>query len=208
MIEKKTMGYAEFDYPANEAKAVTVVMNSETGEVELYRPQEDENEWFTPSDGDHFYPTVDEAAAALDKHRHELIAKMEDVKAYVEVMNNWRYYVKKGDPFYFTDGDYLPYQNTREARDDAYYKREAKRSEKENDIMRGIFRKGFVNVRGNSFRLDDVQALKWGEKCVEIVLTNGKLVQTSTEAEFNVITYLFGSNTSDYTYTHLNKEEE
>ena len=36
MIEKKTMGYVDFEYPNYAATAVTAIVNTETNEVEIY----------------------------------------------------------------------------------------------------------------------------------------------------------------------------
>ena len=64
MIEKKTMGYVDFEYPQYEAVAATVIVDTETGKVETYNQGDDE--WYKPDEKDRFYPTLEEANAAYE----------------------------------------------------------------------------------------------------------------------------------------------
>lgn len=201
MIEKKTMGYVDFEYPNYEAKAVSVVVNSETGNVEIYRPDEDCNEWYTPSKSEHFYPTVDEANAALKKYKQELYDKMGEVKNYLEAMCNWFDNQENDSPLHFEEGDYLPYAYRRST--DGYWKEEHDKVDKVNDYLIGIVRTGFVNIKGSSFKVEDVKRIKWGKDKAEIILKDDRKTETGNDSEFTVIQYLFGGNYSGYTYNYL-----
>lgn len=205
MIEKKTMGYVDFEYTCYEAKAVTVIVDSETGKVELYRPNEDEDEWYTPNENDHFYPTVEDAADALMKHKQEMFDKMGEVKNYLDAMDNWKSYgIAEDDPLHFTEKDYLPYCIQRKGTSESYWEERYKEVDKTNDYLLGIVRTGFINVKGDSFKVDDIKHIKWGEHKVEIILNDDRIIETGNKTEFNIIEYLFGKNISKFTYTRLN----
>lgn len=206
MIEKKTMGYVDFEYPQYEAVAATVIVDTETGKVETYNQGDDE--WYKPDEKDRFYPTLEEANAALMKHKQELYSKMSDVKKYVETMNNWRREQKDEDNLKFEEEDYLPYSNRKTNCDDSYYRKQLGAAEKENEYLYSIIRTGFINIKGDSFKVDDVEHIKWGELKAELSLTGGRKVETSNDVEFCVIKNLFGKNHSGYTYTRLNEKTE
>ena len=53
----------------------------------------------------------------------------------------------------------------------------------------------------------DVEHVRWGEECAELILKNGLAVKTAGDYDYNVVCALFGSNVSTYTYTRLKKEE-
>ena len=200
MIEKKTMGYVDFLYPNNEAKAVSVIFNSETGKVEIYRPCEDE-EWYEPNEHEHFYPTVDEAIVALEMHKKYLHDQMKRAKQYIKAMNNWLGEEKEDSPLYFTEDDYLPYDNRRTNSNVKYYREECYREVKKNKILCNIIRTGFININGETFKKEDVESIKWGKEKAAVILVNKHIVQTYDEAEFGVICLLFGDNYSRRAYS-------
>lgn len=220
MIEKKTMGYVDFGYPQYEAKTVTVMTETETGVVELFKPEEDSSEWQQPDENEHFYATLQEAQEALAARRKELRELMPRVKEWVEQMDNLRETVKekpgedddeyewrKEHPEYFSKHDYLPYRYAKRG-DDDYYEGEFNRCRKERDMIVGLFRTGFLNIRGDQFRLSDVESVRWGNGCAEVVLKGGKAVKTVADFDYNVVGYLFGQNVSGFTYTRLEKDKE
>jgi hypothetical protein len=208
MIEKRTMGYVDFAYPNYDAKTVTVIIEVETGNVELYRPDEDDNSWYTPNETDHFYPTVEDAANALDKHKHELFDKMKEVKQYIEVMSEWRGCEAEGSPLFFKEEDYLPYQYLGINGNTSYYENRYNEVNKENDYLYGIIRTGFINIKGDSFKTDDVIHIKWGQYKAEIILTDGRRIETGNKVEFTIIKNLYGKNISEYTYPRLNDKPD
>ena len=207
MIEKKSMAYADFAYLCFEARVVTVIVDSETGKVELYRPNEDESDWYTPTKYDHFYPTIEEATDALTKHRQEMFDKMGEIKSYIEVMNNWVYDVADDDPLHFTEEDYLPSRNVSIREKNSYWEKRYNSVCKENKYLLDIIRTGFISIKGDSFKVEDIKHIKWGKEKAEIILADDRTIKTGNNTEFNIIEYLFGENNSNFTYTRLNEED-
>jgi hypothetical protein len=207
MIEKKTMGYADFAYPAYEAKVVTVIVDSETGKVELYRPEENESDWYTPNKNEHFYPTIEDATDALKKHKQEMFDKMGEVLNYIKVMNTWQEYMKVDDPLYFTEDDYLPSCNLSRRNNSSFWEKRFNDASNINDYLLDIVRTGFINIKGDSFKVKDIKHIKWGEKKAEIILTDDRKIETGNNTEFDIVKFLVGKNNSHYTYTRLNDKD-
>ena len=203
MIEKKTMGYADFEYPGVEAKAVPVFVDSETGEVLLCNPYDDDDEWHKPGKKDHFYPTVDEANLAIKQLRQELFNMMGEVKDHIITMNNWLGCEDEDSPLHFTEEDYLPHRNRVQTGRNSYYEKEYYRVDKMNNYLLDIIRTGFINIKGCSFKVEDVRHIKWGKNKAEIVLTDNRVALTDSETEFSIIKLLFGKNYSNFTYRRL-----
>ena len=203
MIEKKTMGYVDFEYPNYKAVAVTAIVNTETNEVEIYQPDETSRDWYTPKKADHFYQTVGEATEALEKFKKEMIAKMPEVKSYLETMRNW-FEGTNGDQF--KEEEYLPY--CYQLDNDDYYKKRKKELDKENDYLLDIIRTGFINVGGNTVKVEDIEQIKWGNAKAELCLKGDRKARTCNPTELNIITKIFGHNFSGFTYTRLNDKPE
>ena len=218
MIEKKTMGYADFGYPQYEAKVVTVMADTETGVVELYKPEEDDDAWQQPNDNEHFYPTLDEAQQALEAHRKELRELMPKVKEWVRQMDclremqdrmpddvdeeEWR----KDHPDFFDKEDFVPY-NFAHSGESSYYQKYSARIEKEEKLLIQVIRYGMLTLKADTFRIEDVRQVRWGNERAEVLLTDDRTIETADKWEFNVVEYLFGGNIGGYTYTRLNKQE-
>ena len=218
MIEKKTMGYADFNYPQYEAKVVTVMADTETGLVELYRPDDEENDWQQPNDNEHFYPTLDEAQEALQAHRKELRELMPKVAKWVSQMDNLREKQERmpddadkdewreKHPDYFTRDNFLPY-NIAHNSESNYYQRHSNYLEKENKLLAQAAVLGTLTLKADTFRIDDVKYVRWGNERAEVLLKDDRTVETADKWEFNVVARLFGGNIGSYTYTRLNKKE-
>ena len=204
MIEKKTMGYVDFEYPNYAATAVTAIVNTETNEVEIYQPDETSRDWYTPKKADHFYPTVGEATEALEKFKKEMIAKMPEVKSYLETMRNWFESTDEEDEIQFKEEEYLPYCYRPD--NDDYYKKRNKELDKENDYLFDIIRTGFINVGGDTVKVEDIEQIKWGTDKAELCLKGDRKVRTCNPTELNIITKIFGHNFSGFTYTRLNEK--
>lgn len=199
MIEKRTMGYADFAYPGMEAESVTVIINTETGKVELFKV---EDEWYPAKETDHFYDTVEQAVNALDDYKRELIGKMKKVKTYLETMSNWDPDKDEDSPFHFDRKEYLDdslWCHTYD-RDNTWYECERKRLREEHKYMEEYIHTGFLNIRGNSFMKADVIRIRWGKEKAELMTRDGRSVTTCNDAEFNVVKMIFGNNASRYTY--------
>lgn len=218
MIEKKTMGYADFGYPRYEAKVVTVMADTETGLVELYRPDDEENYWQQPNDNEHFYPTLDEAQEALQAHRKELRELMPKVREWVRQLDclremcdrmpddadeeEWR----ENHPDYFDKGDFLPYDIAHNGERN-YYQYHSDYLEKENKLLAQAAVLGTLTLKADTFRIDDVKYARWGNERAEVLLKDDRTIETADKWEFNVVARLFGGNIGSYTYTRLNKKE-
>ena len=206
MIEKKTMGYVDFEYPNYEAVAVTAIVNTETNEVEIYQPDETSRDWYTPKKADHFYPTVGEATEALEKFKKDMIAKMPEVKSYLETMRNWFESTNEEDEIQFKEEEYLPYCY-RPDHDD-FYKERYKELDKEIDYILDIIRTGFINVGGDTVKVEDIEQIKWGTDKAELCLKGDRKAMTCNSTELNIITKIFGHNFSGFTYKRLNDKQE
>ena len=204
MIEKKKMGYVDFAYPQYEARLVTAIVDSDTGKVEIFRSGDNCTEWDTPGDNDRFFPTLEEASKALQQYKNELIARMQEVKTYIQTMNNWHCEISEDDPQFFKEDDYLPESNHYDTPDRAYYRNLYFDSIKEKSYLVDIIRTGFINIKGSSFKVDDIEHIKWGDAMAELTLTGGRKVETGNKMEFDVIKLLFGENVSGHTYRYLN----
>ena len=204
MIEKKTMGYVDFEYPNYAAVAVTAIVNTETNEVEIYQPDETSRDWYTPKKADHFYPTVGEATEALEKFKKEMIAKMPEVKSYLETMRNWFESTDEEDEIQFKEEEYLPYCYRSD--DDNYYKKRCKELDKENNYLLDIIRTGFINAGGDTVKVEDIEQIKWGTDKAELCLKGDRKARTCNPTELNIITKIFGHNFSGFTYTRLNEK--
>ena len=203
MIEKRTMVYVDFLYPDQQAKATTVIFNTDTQKVELYMEDDD---WYNAQENTHFYNTVEQAEKALDDHKRELIAKMPEVKDYLEAMSNFEPDEDENSPFHFDRKDYLTHSLWYNKYEDYWSERERRRLNKENKYLVDIIRTGFMNIYGYSFKIEDVGSIRWGKEKAELVLKNGMSIKTCNENEFNIVGYIFGNNVSKFTYKHLDEE--
>ena len=216
MLEKKTMGMADFDYPQYDAQSVAVIADAETGKVEMFL---DDDEWCKAEDRHHFYATQQEAQQALEEHRRELHRLMPLVKQWVIQMDNLLDIVpakedglsddemRQKHPDYFTNEDFLPYRYTRK-NDDSYINQCVNRLENENMLLVQAATRGTLTVKGDTFRTADVIQVHWGNERAELVLTDNRTVETACEHEYNVVKYLFGDNPSGYTYPRLNRKSD
>jgi len=218
MLEKKTMGMADFNNPQYDAQSVAVIADAETGKVEMYLSNDDD-EWYKAEGRHHFYATQQEAQQALEEHRRELRRLMPQVKQWIDQMDHLLEAVPKkedglGDdemrqkhPGYFTREDYLPYRYARKNKDDYDYRR-ANRLDKENTLLVQAATLGTLTVMADTFRTDDVVQVRWGDERAELTLTDNRTVETACDYEYNVVKYLYGGNPSSYTYTRLNKKSD
>jgi len=214
MIDREKRWYVDFDYPQFDAKEVSVIVDSKTLQVELYQEEED-MEWFEVTDKDHFYQTIEEAHNALTAHRKELYNLMPKVKKLVMQMNNMREILseipndendirmwRNNHPEYFNASDFLP-SDFAENDDEGFYGKANRRLRKEKELLVNVIRSGFLNINAETFRVSDVETVRWGEHCAEIVLKNNHTIKTISDYDYNVICIVFGENTSQYTYTQL-----
>jgi hypothetical protein len=75
-----------------------------------------------------------------------------------------------------------------------------------NDYLIDIIRTGFINIKGVSFKVEDVRHIIWGKNKAEVSLTDNRTVETGSEADFSIIKLLFGKNNSKFTSRRLDAE--
>ena len=73
-------------------------------------------------------------------------------------------------------------------------------------------RSGYLNIDGETFRVEDVALIRWlssgkeNKNEVEITLSNGKVFNVKKETELEIVKYIYGENASGYVY--INKNEK
>ena len=212
MIEKRTMWYVDMEYPNYKEQSVTVFMNTETNEVEVY--DLGDQECYIPDDQDRFYNTQDEAVQALSRRRDEIREMMPKVKEFVEMMDN----MSSTDDFNFKAEEYLGSYRAKFKRwsyEDDYNNMTAKYSR-----LLLVARNGVMNVNADTFKVSDIQRIEWnnvktikdGEEKVReaatVVLKDGRKIRTRHKAEYALIEDLFGDNMSNRIYTVKENEDD
>ena len=133
-----------------------------------------------------------------------MIAKMPEVKSYLETMRNWFEGTDVEDEIQFKEEEYLPYCYRPD--NDDYYKKRYKELDKENDYLLDIIRTGFINAGGDTVKVEDIEQIKWGTDKAELCLKGDRKARTCNPTELNIITKIFGHNFSGFTYTRLNEK--
>ena len=207
MIEKRTMWYYDFEYPTTEPQSATVFIDTKTNKVEVY--DVGDCEWYTPREQDHFYNTEEEAFDAMDKRKHELIDMMPTIKAYLNAIDNCKQDADDGSFFRFNEEDFLGDLAYKVRKYDRYNYTSEQYTNVNHlaDLLTDFVQTGFLTVKADSFRREDVERIKWGKKRAEVVLKNGKTIATCNQPEYWFIGRVFGTNHSTFSYTHLDKKE-
>jgi hypothetical protein len=135
--------------------------------------------------------------------------KMPEVKAYLDIMDDVCQDEDENSFFRFKLGDFLGCFAYKVERSNRYSYSSEDYSELDTliDLLTDYIHTGFLTIRADSFRAEDVERIKWGSKRAEIVLKGGKSVETCNEPERMLIQKLFGRKRSQYSYTHLDKNE-
>ena len=206
MLEKRTMWVNWRNCPQDDPYTTTVLIDSESKEVQFYG----EDELYQPNGLQVFYDTKEEAEAGREQIKHELMDKMPEVKAYLDIMDDVCQDEDENSFFRFKLGDFLGCFAYKVERFNRYsYTDEAYDTlDSLIDLMTDYIHTGFLTIRADSFRAEDVERIKWGSKRAEIVLKGGKSIETSNESERMFIQKIFGHKYSRYSYTHLDKDEK
>ena len=206
MLEKRTMWVNWKNSPQDDPHTTTVLIDSESKEVHFYG----EEELYQPNGLQVFYDTKEEAEAGREQIKHELMDKMPEVKAYLDIMDDVSQDEDENSFFRFKLGDFLGSFAWKVERFNRYsYSGEDYDTlDSLIDLMTDYIHTGFLTIRADSFRAEDVERIKWGSKRAEIVLKGGKSVETSNDAERMLIQKIFGYKRSGYSYTHLDKKED
>ena len=206
MLEKRTMWVNWRNCPQDDPYTVTVLIDSESKEVHFYG----EDELYQPNGLQVFYDTKEEAEAGREQIKHWLMDKMPEVKAYLDIMDDVSQDEDENSFFRFKLGDFLGCFAYKVERYNMYSYTDAEYNTLDSliDLMTDYIHTGFLTIRADSFRAEDVERIKWGSKRAEIVLKGGKSVETCNEPERMLIQKLFGHKQSHYSYTHLDKEDK
>lgn len=205
MIEKKTMWYYDFAYPEIEPKIASVYVNTDTNKVEVYNT---EGDTYTATTNDRFYNTKVEAFDAMAKRIQELKDMMPTIKDHLNALSNC-----ENDDGKVLGHEYNDFLGDYGHKVRRYQRYDCTRKEYNDvdtlaDLLTDLLRTGFLNVKADSFRRDDVEQIKWGSEHAEAVLKNGKLIKTSNISEYWLLERVFGRNHSSFNYKYLSKEKE
>lgn len=203
MIEKKTMGYYDMKYPNYEARAVMVMVDSETGKIEVYRYND---EWYDSTDTDRFFNTVEDAEKSCKEFINYLVDRIPEVKSYLESIANLTPPEDEDNPLYFDKSDIVPYQLRTEK--NTYYKDTSEYYEQRMNMLMSYVQTGFLNICGTNIRKDDVVRVYWGKKSAELHTKDERTIVTKSKKEYWLVGVLFGKNDSGYTLTRLNDKKE
>lgn len=206
MLEKRTMWVNWKNSPQHDPYTTTVLIDSESKEVQFYG----EDELYQPNGLQVFYDTKEEAEAGREQIKHELMDKMPEVKEYLNIMEDVSQDEDENSFFRFKLEDFLGIFAYKVERFNRYCYSSEDYNELDNlvDMLTDYIHTGFLNIRADSFKLEDVEIVKWGSERAEIVLKKGKNIQTCNRTEYEFIKRLFGTSRSGYGYTHLDKEEK
>ena len=201
MLEKRTMWVNWRNCPQDDPYTVTVLIDSESKEVQFYG----EDELYQPNGLQVFYDTKEEAEAGREQIKHELMDKMPEVKAYLDIMDDVCQDEDENSFFRFKLGDFLGCFAYKVERFNRYSYSSEDYSELDTlvDLLTDYIHTGFL-----TFRAEDIERVKWGSKRAEIVLKGGKSVETCNNSERMLIQKIFGYKRSGYSYTHLDKEDK
>ena len=196
MIEKRTMWLLEGSLSV---KQIVVLFDMGKKQVVCYRECNDdgtcdeEEDWYRVYDGDSFYNTEADAKEAQQRRYDEAREKMKTCKALIEELDR----IEPTDDFDFKREDYLDCHADDRSESD-YWRNRRQNAEKEASLLTTIARTHFFNVAGQTINLDEVVRIMWNkEEEATLVLRDGTKVKTYTEAEYAVVTDMFGSNRSD-----------
>lgn len=192
--------------PQDDPYTTTVLIDSESKEVQFYG----KDELYQPNGLQVFYDTKEEAEAGREQIKHELMDKMPEVKAYLDIMDEVCQDEDENSFFHFKLRDFLgsfAWKIERYSRC-SYTEKDYRELDMLVDLLTDYIHTGFLTIRADSFRTEDVERIKWGSKRAEIVLKGGKSVETCNESERMLIQKLFGHKQSQYSYTHLDKEDK
>ena len=206
MLEKRTMWVVWKNTPQDDPYTATVLIDSESNEVQFFG----NDELYKPNGMQRFYNTEEEAYEGRVQIKHELMDKMPEVKEYLNIMDDVSQDEDENSFFRFKLKDFLGIFAYKVERYNRYCYSSEDYNELDNlvDMLTDYIHTGFLNIRADSFKLEDVEIVKWGSERAEIVLKKGKNIQTCNRTEYEFIKRLFGTSRSGYGYTHLDKEEK
>lgn len=193
-VEKRTMWLVETGLCL---KQVIALYDTEEGKVLVnqYASEdgEEDTEWFSPYKGEMFFNTESDAREYRQKRYEEVRAK---AKACLELVNELRS-IESQEDFEWNQEDFLGvFARNRNETD--WRRKERERVKEEVSLLASIARSRHFNVNGQTINIDEVGRLEWhsGQTVTLYYCNDIHKVTTRTEAEYNVVVYMFGSNRS------------
>lgn len=183
MIEQRTMFVVEATHNVEE---VLALYDTEKEEVISYRIGSD---WFGRFEDERYFATKQQADCYVAGRQAQLRARFPEVRAFIEeVQKTDKEVFPHEDEEYM--GKFTPGKRTSWFLD---YRKEQNKAQRYLELIKT----GFLNISGFSFRLEDVDYIKWcKDENATIFLKNENGIRTSDDLEYEIIDELFGGNRS------------
>ena len=192
MIEQRTMFAVETNHNIIE---ILAQYDTEKQEVICYYDIEGES-WYGRLDGERYFATRQQAEDYRTNRQAQLRGKFAEVKEFVEEMNDIN-----PEIFKFDEKEFFGDCATLGRSSNHNWYKEYKAADKQRDILIFCLRKGYLNINGVSFRVSDVDYIKWYSSKAEIhLIDSGEMIYTADEDEFELIQLIFGCNLSGYSH--------
>jgi hypothetical protein len=193
MIEKRTMAIVE---SSHRVSPILAIYDTEKQEVVCYRyikeddDDDEDYEWYNNSQYDRYFNTLQEAKEYVAKRQEYLRSKFSEVLEFIREMDR----VDK-EFFKFDKKEYLGHYVDSDYND--WMRKQCDKYQAENTILRSIARSRHFNLNGETINIDEVKYVFWHkEKKAMLCMNDGHKVETYSNAEFNVVEDMFGSNRS------------
>ena len=179
---------------------ILAMYDTEKQEVVCYKyayenEEDNDDEWYHPYPNEKYLNTLQEANEYVANRQEFLRSKFKEVKAFIEEMDRI-----DTDYFKFEKSEYLG----RYAEDTTpeYVRNSRDAYQAEASLLSSIARSRHFNVNGETINIDEVVRIFWhnGKKAT-LVMRDGHVVTTNSEAEYTIAIDMFGSNRSGMTYS-------
>ena len=192
-VEKRTMWLVERGLCLKQVIALydcdkgRVLVNQYANEV-----GEEDTEWYTPYEGEMFFNTESDAREYRQMRYKEV---REKAKACLDLVNELRN-IESQDDFEWSREDFLGVFG--KDRDEADWRRKQRElANAKVSLLASIARSHHFNVNGHTINIDKVDGLEWhSNRTVTLYSECESLVTTRTDAEYEVVELMFGSNRS------------
>ena len=189
---------------------VDVLYNKDSGKVTHYC-NNGENDFFNSCKENRFFELEKDADAYIRQRLEFLLGRDEEVMNLVGEM-----YMIASDNETIAY-DFKTIKNlwkwcTDRSEEKIYIQNRNARLENIVSRLSHALRSGYLNIDGETFRVEDVALIRWlssgneNKNEVEITLSNGKVFNVKKETELEIVKYIYGENASGYVY--INKNEK
>lgn len=152
-----------------------------------------DDDFYQLGDSGMLFDTKEEA----DKYYSKITSKFDakEIKKYIEEIGCYSDKLKEMLP----DDIYQSYKIGRDSSMCLSYK--------EKSVLRMALN-GILNIDAMSFRLDDIDYVKYGIDWLSIVLKNGEEITPKTDIEVFIIKSIYGDNNSSREFTNIKKPKD